>query len=441
MNFGEGKYNMLIIFNVIEYAADFIEFFIIYSVLYLLFRKSRKRKWTGWEILFSFMGSILIMFCNYISTLSTLTMAMFVAYTWGTSNFLYSKSKVDIFSVICFYSLCVGMFDFFVLTVASTLFKSQEIFLAIVNRSQWIRIIYIICVKGIWIGVYLKIKGKLYNLSLKKNYTYTVFIISCLGYIGFVYLYNKTITGFVSEMSERWIVFIGIISFLLFFSYSLFRYKEEKMRFEMINMRNELLEKNYQSLSKMYEQNAKLFHDLNNHLNVLYQLLNNNAIAESKQYITNISEPIRNLSSYQWTGMEIVDVIINSKLAKAKELHIEMEINVEFPYNTNIMEHDLGVILINLLDNAIEATENLKENKIINLTIRKINYFMIIQVSNPVFEKISFIKRPKTTKDNKLLHGWGLSSVESSVEKYNGTVKYDNSDGLFTATVMLFYKK
>ena len=57
-------------------------------------------------------------------------------------------------------------------------------------------------------------------------------------------------------------------------------------------MRNELLEENYKTINEIYTGNAKLYHDLNNHLNVLYQLLDEEKTLEAKNYITEISRPI-----------------------------------------------------------------------------------------------------------------------------------------------------
>lgn len=124
-----------------------------------------------------------------------------------------------------------------------------------------------------------------------------------------------------------------------------------------------------------------------------------------------------------------------------KEKGIPFDINVEFPQNTNILPHDICTILSNLLDNAIEASSKLDKSGSVLLTIRKINYFLMINVVNECFQKGSdFINYPKTTKENKELHGWGLPSVRDAVEKYNGTLRCINKDNQFAVSIMLFYE-
>ena len=140
------------------------------------------------------------------------------------------------------------------------------------------------------------------------------------------------------------------------------------MKLNFSEMRNHLLEENYKTINAIYMSNAKLHHDLNNHLNVLYQLLEDGNTDEAKEYIKNISTPIMKLSKTVWTGMDVIDVIINSKLEKMKEKAISFEINVEFPQNTNISSHDMCTILGNLLDNAIEAASALENPGKISLT-------------------------------------------------------------------------
>lgn len=44
-----------------------------------------------------------------------------------------------------------------------------------------------------------------------------------------------------------------------------------------------------------------------------------------------------------------------------------------------------------------------------------------------------------TGKKDKQKHGWGIKSVVSTAEKYNGTVEYNYTDYMFSVSVMLFY--
>ena len=102
---------------------------------------------------------------------------------------------------------------------------------------------------------------------------------------------------------------------------------------------------------------------MNNHLNALYQLIDLGNTEEAKEYIQEISKPTLKLSNIIWTGIDVVDVVINSKLEEMRKKGIEADIDVEFPNNSNIRSNDICTILANLLDNAIEATEKIDGEK------------------------------------------------------------------------------
>ncbi|MCI9176051.1 MAG: GHKL domain-containing protein [Lachnospiraceae bacterium] len=198
-----------------------------------------------------------------------------------------------------------------------------------------------------------------------------------------------------------------------------------------------LLNESYNSLNEIYRNNAKLYHDLNNHLNLLYQLLQEEKVDEAQRYIKEIAEPILALSKKQWTGIDVADTVLNSKIQEMNERNIMPDINVEFPENSTILPNDLCTILSNLLDNAIEAVEKLDENRKIKLTMRRANFFLFIRVSNPCGQNRKFAVFPATTKENASLHGWGLRSVKDVVERYGGTMECVNENYEFIMNIML----
>lgn len=121
---------------------------------------------------------------------------------------------------------------------------------------------------------------------------------------------------------------------------------------------------------------------------------------------------------------------------------MEADINVEYPAECNITPNDMCTILSNLLDNAIEAAADTEQKGCICLTMRRINYFLLIKVINPCREDLkSSGGFPKTTKENKSLHGWGLRSVRDTVEKYSGTMDCTAENGVFTVKIMMQWDK
>lgn len=432
---------MMILYKSAEIVASFIEMFLLYKIYGILLRKYRRGLSPLQEYIIVIIGTCIIQFCNHISFFSLLSILIFVIFTSVSAMFIYKTNYVILFSIASFYMLCISCFDFLFFTLVSNFFGGYGTFLHMVSVPSTFRMAVIICIKGFWILIYYLIKKYLYKFSLNKKNIYTFLLIAVAGFMGAIYLINQTFISFNQSMTGIWLMFVVLFSLLFFVVYFILESREEKMKLNFAEMRNELLEENYKSINEIYMKNAKLYHDLNNHLNVLYQLLDQENIPEAKEYIKEISKPIMQLSKTIWTGLDVVDVIINSKLEKMKEKGIKVDINVEFPKHTNILPHDMCTILSNLLDNAIEATEKINDSGEISLVIRRIKHFLLIRVSNDsVKNDTNFVSFPGTSKDNKELHGWGLPSVRDAVEKYNGTLKCTDNEGKFVVTVMLFYE-
>ena len=331
--------------------------------------------------------------------------------------------------------------DSLYVTTVAALFGGQETFIYLTSQKSMQRM-WMICVGRIlWILLYLGMKKIIKKITLKHNYTRKLIVVSCVGTCGFVFLTEQTWKGFGKSITGVWFLGVVFIASFLFGLYFVTENKEQKMNLKITQTRNQLLEENYQALNDIYTSNAKLYHDLNNHLNVLYQFLEEGETEEAKEYIREISQPIQKLTKTVWTGVDVVDVIISSKVEKMRNKGISWDINAEFPKNTNIQPYDLCTILSNLLDNAVEAVERTGKQGNISLTIRKINYFLMIRIANSCIGKNnSFDALPKTTKEDKTMHGWGLQNVQETVQKYGGTLKFRQEENQFIVDVMMLFE-
>lgn len=218
-------------------------------------------------------------------------------------------------------------------------------------------------------------------------------------------------------------------------------YGKERLMHEAA--KNEILSQQYEMLQKAYSDNAMLFHDMNNHLQTIYSLAEKKDHTAIQQYILQISTPTEQLSGILWTGVGIVDALLNAKKEVARKKGYHMDINAQLPANTGITSDDLCTILGNLIDNAIESMARQRipgDTSPIQVTLRRINHFLMFQVSNPCFQqprkKLDFFLSSKRGFQRQ---GWGLKSVKRVVVKYNGTFACGMEEDKFVATAMVFY--
>lgn len=260
--------------------------------------------------------------------------------------------------------------------------------------------------------------------------------IGVLGMFGIITLSQQQSVPIDDDLLTTW----TILSLILVMSIQLFhqqrQYAMEKQIADLKDAQARLLERDYQVLNQTYLANARLYHDLHNHMDMLYHYLSEGNADKALHYVDTLRSPILELGRQRHTGNGAVDYLLNSKLAAARAAHIATRFNIEFPENTGIHSADLTAILGNLLDNGLEAAGNAPENmRFLNLTIRRINQMVIIKVENGYGQEPD--QALKTTKADRSVHGLGLKSVRTAAEKYDGTVDTSYGSHVFTAVVTL----
>lgn len=263
-----------------------------------------------------------------------------------------------------------------------------------------------------------------------------------LGFVSATYwMSTNIVTNFKADLFQT-ILALAFV-FIICSAYFYYRLCQIRKEQENIALQNELLAKSYQVAKESYESNARLYHDMGNHFSMIQSYLADGKVEEARTYLDRLGKDRAAYSVERFTGIEAVDYILSQKAAFARQQNVETSIHAEYPKDCKIDPVDLCTILTNLLDNAMEACGKLPEAsaKILSVTIRRINQFIIIQIANscieePVISKGNF----KTSKTDKRHHGWGMKNVRLAVEKYYGTMEHEYNKNMFIVSVMLFYQ-
>jgi len=113
-------------------------------------------------------------------------------------------------------------------------------------------------------------------------------------------------------------------------------------------------------------------------------------------------------------------------------LDVAINLSVGFDDAWGIQAYDIGIVISNLLDNAIKATVAYHDgSRTIAFSIVEKAPVIIITCENPYYAHDVKLEEPK------LWHGLGLKNVEAIATRYNGTMKVDQNDGRFINRVML----
>lgn len=192
----------------------------------------------------------------------------------------------------------------------------------------------------------------------------------------------------------------------------------------------------YQEIEDNQNTVRKLRHDMKNHLNAILTLLHNNEGDRAADYIQSLDNELTT-DVYLFCKNSIINAVLNKELQAAKENQIRCDFQIDIDNYTSVSDADLCTILANTLDNAIEAA-SAAEDKWVQARARVVNDHLAYEVKNSKKNKI--IKKDEqfvTSKENKGIHGLGLKSVTSVVQKYNGTINAEYSDGTFSLTVLI----
>lgn len=208
-------------------------------------------------------------------------------------------------------------------------------------------------------------------------------------------------------------------------------------------------------MEHMYSGIRGMKHDMKNSLTVIMQLAERSGNAENtelKAYLSELSQTFDRLEIRFKTGNTVVDTLLNMKYHEIMRTMPDLHMNTDkllFPENLIIQSYDIGVILGNALDNAVEACKKQKSEEpeaepFINLSSFLKGKMFFIEIENSFNGKLIRKREgefPVTTKADKKLHGIGLTNIKNTVEKYHGAVDWSADHKVFTLSVMLKNEK
>ena len=151
-----------------------------------------------------------------------------------------------------------------------------------------------------------------------------------------------------------------------------------------------------------------------------------------------MSEHLQTEHKYVNTGNLELDMILNHKLAKAEAMSCQIQSQIVIPFQLPVDGYDWNVLFGNLLDNAIEAMEQIKD-RFLEIRIQYDRGILGIQVKNTFDGKVNKQgERLLTRKKQQALHGIGMQNISDVVDKYGGWKSINIDENIFEVQIVLY---
>lgn len=440
---------MNIIYEIAEYIASFVECYTLICLLAMFFKKRfPSRIHTGASLVGCSMVMLITHALNSFSLFSMYTIYIWTIVMFVFSIFLFRANLIKLFCVLVLYLVFLGTFEFFCMAILELIFGVDGFVLTVISTVGLYRTIYILTVKLLIFLICFVIsrKNEEYDFSLASGVLLTLY--GLLFFSGLQSMVNAMVSEDIVYMRRS--VLLALV-FVLLFIVSIFvvlriniKLRKEQLENSIIATSVEILENDNHLLNEAYREISKISHDHINHIQTASLLLRNEKYSELQSYFSELIQDLRKIKIKQYTSVDSIDAVINSKVNQAELHSIPVNVSISYPANAPIRQTDVCAVLMNLIDNAIEACCRIEDisDRYINIGVSAIGEMIIIKVENSYNSNYLISGKENsftTTKENYKLHGYGIKIVKTIAEKYNGSLEIEHSDTCFTAIAVLTY--
>jgi len=357
-------------------------------------------------------------------------------------SYIYSMNKVNLFTAGYFVVIAFTMAE-----LAASLQWQISYFLQ-VNINRFVNVISFTTMIIIYTLVYMmavalekRYRERHFQLDIRKNdllgvilIGVTIFSISNISFINI----DTPFSGQYPTEILYIRTLVDLAGVILLYSLrehklALFSHKEAMTIQNLFDKQYE----QYQQSIKDAEIINQRYHDLKHHID----LLRNETDKKKKEiYLNELEKSIKPYELHYKTGNHVLDVLLTQKGSQFIQHDINFTCVAHGQTLSFVSTLDILSIFGNSLDNAIENVKSLenKEERIIKLAVYTQNQLLCIKLENYYNNELRFSDgNYLTTKEDKINHGYGIKSIKSIVEKYDGSIKISTDNHWFNFMILL----
>lgn len=223
--------------------------------------------------------------------------------------------------------------------------------------------------------------------------------------------------------------------YFLYFARFAEKYNRLKIKLRLLEQQSLLQYEYYEGQEEKYNESIKILHDVNKHLNMIKNMYDAKEDDLAIGYTQKISQMLLPLALEDFTNNPILNVLLNDKkrIAKLHGIKFDLEIGT---VNLSFMEPiEVTTIFGNLLDNAIDACDQVSDDRSIVLKLDQYNEIIVVNLINSTLP-IKKWNHGKPISEKGKNHGIGLLNVENVIKKYNGSMVLEEESKKFSCKII-----
>ncbi len=191
----------------------------------------------------------------------------------------------------------------------------------------------------------------------------------------------------------------------------------------------------YQKMNEMYDKLRILRHDFKYHLIAARGMLRSGEMEKVDEYLTDVEKQLESREIPKYCENAVLNALIDSYAERCRENQIPFDVKVSIPASLAVPSHDMCIIVGNLLENAVEASQRLEVGRNIALQAQGTQTQLLIMVKNSFDGAMR--EKDKVLVSRKADGGFGLRSVREVVSHHGGELLTESDDDTFTAYVAM----
>ena len=333
--------------------------FLIYTIMYFVNMATSVYGWL----------CMIIVLILLVASSKFLDMDREFTFFWGVIFFCIRNLSVLMMRSVSYF------LDKYLVRKAGTIKDIENVFRNATLNYIFVAVLQIILFIVMLYVVIRLLKKKTMKLHIKELCYLLLIPITGILFVNIIFnillIVNENL---VFQLYEQFPVFLGIVPMVAALFYAgilitivsyqkMIGLQEEKEKYFVEQQQVHAIQERMEEVEHFYNGIRQMKHEMKNHLTNIKGLVRNGSYEEIEQYIDQMDESMNVFELTIKTGNTVTDVIVNDKQKAAEKQGILFQSEFSYPKSEGYNAYDIGVIINNLLQNALEACGKMAEGK------------------------------------------------------------------------------